>query len=114
LLELFRPHEGHLVIMGWGDVCPGPVDRYLGILADTAGEPVAAERYFDAAIALEEKIGSAPSLARTRLRYGRMLARRPSASPDRVRQLLGSAEALASELGMAGVAAQAASLTAAV
>lgn len=114
LLELFRPHEGHLVVMGWGDVCPGAVDRYLGILADAAGKPAEAERYFNAALILEEKIGSAPSLARTRLRYGRMLARRGGADGDRARRLLRSAEELAVELGMAGVAAQAASLTAAV
>jgi len=114
LLDLFTPHEGHLVVMGWGDVCPGAVDRYLGILADTAGEPARAERHFDAALALEEKIGSAPSLARTRLRYGWMLTRRAGSDGERARQLLRDAEDSARELGMAGLAAQAASLAAAV
>jgi tetratricopeptide (TPR) repeat protein len=105
LLELFRPHAGHLVVMGWGDVCPGAVDRYLAILADVCGQLDQAERLFESALALEARLGSPPSLVRTRSRFARMLLHRdgPGDRP-RARELAAAAEVAARQCGMATIA----------
>ena len=109
LLELFRPHRGHLVVMGWGDVCPGTVDRYLGALAATAGKWDEAESCFQSALATELRLGAGPSLARTRCRYGCMLvARDLPGDHARAVELLAAARAEAEALGMPKLAADAA------
>ncbi|MGH9224465.1 MAG: tetratricopeptide repeat protein, partial [Acidimicrobiales bacterium] len=115
LLELFRPHAGHLVVMGWGDVCPGAVDRYLGILATTSRRLGEAEAAFESALAIEARVGSAPSLVRTETRFGRMLITRAGPGDvGRARELLGGAQAKAERMGMVKVAAEARSLVAAL
>ncbi|MFN2608522.1 MAG: BTAD domain-containing putative transcriptional regulator [Acidimicrobiales bacterium] len=109
LFDLLLPHRGHLVVMGWGDACAGAVDRYLGTLAATAGRDGEAEPFFDAALALETATGSAPAGARTRLAWGRVLARRRGrGDADRARALLHAARDTAATAGMPSVAAEAA------
>jgi hypothetical protein len=48
-------------------------DRALGLLAATAGELDAAERHFEDAIVLEERMRAFALAARTRYSYGRVL-----------------------------------------
>ena len=58
----------------------GSVARYVGLLATTTGRWDEAEWHFDEAIALNERIGARPWLARTQDDYARMLlpATRPA------------------------------------
>jgi DNA-binding SARP family transcriptional activator len=101
LYRLLRPHHGRAVVAAWGVVCRGAFDRYLGMLASTSGEIGAAREHYEAALRLEERLRSAPSLARTRYWFGRSLL---DAGDDRDRRradgLLRMARATAESLGM--------------
>lgn len=68
-----RPYAGQLIGPG---LCPGPVDRYLGVLAATQGGWAESEAYFEGAIALETRLGLPLLRARTHLWYARMLLMR--------------------------------------
>ena len=107
LYELLRPHTGRLVVVGWGVACAGAAERYLGMLATTLGRWSEAAAYFDAALALEERIGAAPLAARTRTAYARMLLARGEAG-DRAAaaELLGAALRACERQAMEGLAAE--------
>jgi len=102
LSELLRPHAGTSVIMpdAWG--CFGSVDRVLGILATTEGRWDSAETHFEAALALDERMGARSWLARTQLGYAQMLLAR--GDRERAHDLLTEAAASARELGLTGLA----------
>jgi tetratricopeptide (TPR) repeat protein len=107
LYDLFSPHSGQLAVAGIGIACLGAVDRFLGMLAATNGDWEKAEAHYDAALALESRIESAPLLARTRTWYARMLlARHDAGDEQRARALLSTARATAESLGMAGVVSE--------
>jgi len=76
LVDLFGGHEGHLVVIGWGDVCPGAVDRYLGMLEATLGRWDNAESHYRTALALEVRAGARPLVVHTRVCYAESLRRR--------------------------------------
>ncbi len=85
-----------------GVLAVGAADRYLGILAMTAGmDHEVAETHFRDAVELEERIGSRPWLARTRYWYGRFLL--DAGDVDAATPLLEDARHDASDLGMAGL-----------
>ncbi len=73
LYDAFLPRAGSLVVWVWGVACAGAVDRFLGMLAATKGDAAAAASHYEAALALEESIGAAPLVARTKHWYGRLL-----------------------------------------
>ncbi len=109
LLDLFRPYSGLLVVFAGGSHCTGAVDRYLGMLATVLGRFPEAESWFESAVALEERAGSPPLLARTRYWYGRMLtstSTNGSADYRRGSDLLAASLRTAEALGMAGLANQ--------
>jgi class 3 adenylate cyclase len=85
----------------------GPADRYLGLLATLLERWDDAERHFQDAMAMCEKMPSPPYLAQTQYDYARMLLR-CGGSGDRPRalQLLGRAGQAAQRIGMAGLAQQ--------
>ncbi len=66
LYELCLPFEGRHVVFtplpGYG----GAMDHILGSLANVRGDRPTARRHYDAAVAMEEKIGAAPFAARSR------------------------------------------------
>ena len=72
---------GHLV------ACYGATDRYLGMNAAVLGDWERAEEHFEAALALNTRLGARTWLAHTSYEYGRMLLarrreRRPPARAD--------------------------------
>jgi tetratricopeptide (TPR) repeat protein len=79
----------------------GSVCRYLGLLAQLLERPNDAERHFEAALAMNAKLGALPWLARTQEDYAEMLlARDRPRDPERAHELLTAARATYRELGM--------------
>lgn len=90
-----------------GTVAVGAADRYLGMLAATLERQGDAQRHYEAAIQLEERLGARPWLARTRTWYARMLLERGApGDAEHARALLEAALADAHGLGMVGVVAE--------
>jgi hypothetical protein len=87
----------------------GTVDRYLGILDAMLGRHDDAARWFESALTQERAVGARPSVARTSYWF----AWSSLADGNRVRagELLESCLAIATELGMAKLVAQAHGLT---
>jgi DNA-binding CsgD family transcriptional regulator len=98
------PYSGKNIQIGHLVTCQGSADRYLGMLAATLGEWSRAEEHFEAALALNERLGARTWFAHTMVEYARMLLAR-SAGTDRARAaaLLGDAVQLAEECGLAFV-----------
>ena len=76
----------------------GSVSRHLGLLAWTLGRADDAEAHFEAALAMNERMGAEPWLARTRAEYARMLAARGDHA--RARELSDAARAGFQALGI--------------
>lgn len=100
LYALALPFENMLVAPFIATTCFGATARALGILAHVFGDYARSERHFKHAIAVEREL-SAPLLAETLLRYGRMLLdRRETGDADRASSVLKRALAIAEEFGM--------------
>ena len=79
----------------------GSVSRYLGLLATALERWDDAAGHFEEALALNERMGARPWLARTEDDYARMLLVRGRPGDDeRARELRDQALATFSELGM--------------
>jgi tetratricopeptide (TPR) repeat protein len=65
MYALLLPNSGQFVVAGWGVVCSGSVDRFLGILANTLGNPDLAVKHFDRAIEQEQDLQGSALLANT-------------------------------------------------
>jgi hypothetical protein len=106
LTTALAPYTGQLIVVGTGFGCLGAADRYLGMLAAADGQRGDAEagRLFEAALALEQSVGSAPLTGRTRVAHARALLRSGDADhARRATQLLDGAAHTAERLGMAGL-----------
>jgi DNA-binding SARP family transcriptional activator len=66
LTEQLMPWTGMLVFAPKAAACLGAADRFLGMLAATLGQREQARERFEAAVALEARLGPSPLLARTR------------------------------------------------
>jgi len=75
LLERHSPYADH-VADAYPEISTGSVSRYLGLLATTLSRWEVAERHFEDALAMNERIGTRPWLAHTQEDYGRMLLER--------------------------------------
>jgi tetratricopeptide (TPR) repeat protein len=82
-------------------------DRILGVLAATTGDLTRATAHFEAALVLERRVAAKPLECRTRFCYGKVLA---LAGADGAGEMLTTGAALADELGMVKVAADARAL----
>jgi tetratricopeptide (TPR) repeat protein len=92
-----------------GEGIRGSVARYLGILATMTKSWPEAELHFDAALAMNERMGARPWLAHTQGDYARMLiARDEPGDRGRALRLAGRALEAYRSLGMDSFAAQAA------
>ena len=80
LYQLLEPYSGQFVVAGWGIVCSGPVDHFLGILAGTLGRPDLAVKHFEAAIEQESALHASALLAVTFYWRARTQLLRPQAS----------------------------------
>ena len=79
----------------------GSVSRYLGLLATAMADWPTAQSHFEAALAMNERMGARPWLAHTQRDYARMLLERAEAGDrERATDLLESATAIYGELGM--------------
>ena len=79
-------------VANYPEAIRGSVSRYLGILATTTKHWPDAERHFDDALAMNEKMGALPWVAHTRVDYAAMLiARGDAAEREHARQLLDEA-----------------------
>ena len=81
----------------------GSIARPLGLLAATLGRVEDAARHFDAALAINRRMGMRPLIAVTLLDYARFLARQGESRVDRAYELAEEARAIASELGWTGL-----------
>ena len=101
LHELLLPYDGLTIVAGRAAACYGPVSRVLGLLARTAGRFDAAERHFEEALALSERMGDRPMRASCQFELGRLLLDR--GDRGRALELLGEAVEGAQEIGMVGL-----------
>jgi DNA-binding SARP family transcriptional activator len=84
-----------------GEGIRGAVSRYLGLLATTTARRAEGERHFEAALAMNARMGARPWLARTQEDYASMLlARDGRGDRERARELRDAALAAYRELGM--------------
>jgi DNA-binding CsgD family transcriptional regulator len=101
LYRLLLPYAQHNIVAGGGVACYGAGSRYLGLLAATMGQWVEADRHFEAALALNARMGARPWLAHTRYDFATMLlARGQPGDRERAVALLDEALASARALGM--------------
>ncbi|MGD2077038.1 MAG: hypothetical protein PVH18_01545, partial [Chloroflexota bacterium] len=106
LYELLRPYDGRNIVIGFYSGSLGATARYLALLALTMSDWQTAERHFEDALAMNERMGGWPWLAHTQYEYGRMLlACGGSQDRDRAQTLLSAALETATDLGMAGLIA---------
>jgi len=76
LFRLLLPWAGRNIVMGGGTECWGSSDRFLGLLAATAGHWIDAERHFAEALAMNERVEALAPLAHTHHDFADMLLRR--------------------------------------
>jgi DNA-binding SARP family transcriptional activator/tetratricopeptide (TPR) repeat protein len=108
LYELLHPYAGRNVVVGRAATCNGAASRLLGILAAAMRSWELAEGHFISALAMHERMGARPWVARTQLAYADMLlTRRRRGDKARARELLANAVATADGLGMRAVAGRA-------
>ena len=101
VIAALAPLAGRCVSLPGVAITPGAVDLYLGICAATLGDVEQAEAYYAAALALNERVRAPHYVARTKYWLARL---RGDAALAR------EARALAEELGVPVLAAQAAAL----
>jgi hypothetical protein len=89
LYDLCLPFEGRHVVMTPFPGYDGAMDRLLGALASVRGDHALARRHYDAAIAMEERLGATAFVARSRAERDalapastRAAAPAPTARPD--------------------------------
>lgn len=107
LYRKLTPLAGRPLLVGHLVACFGSTDRYLGKLAAAFDDRALAARHYEAALALDRRMGAPLWLAHTRYEYALLLRR--SADPDeraRANELLSLAARSASTLGMRSLAAK--------
>jgi tetratricopeptide (TPR) repeat protein len=100
LYGLLLPYADR-VAMSYPEVSLGSVSRFLGILACTTDHYHQAAGHFEDAVAMNERIGARPWLARTQDDYGHLLLRRGEpGDTERAESLLDGARRAYRELGI--------------
>lgn len=103
LYELLLPYEDRNSVSA-PDACFGSISRNLGILAVAVRRWGEAERYFEAALAMNERMGAWPWVAHTQHDRARMLAARGNPGDrERAVEVLEAALATCREVGMAAL-----------
>jgi predicted ATPase/DNA-binding SARP family transcriptional activator len=110
LYELLLPY-GDRVAVAYPEISTGAVSRYLGILAETLQRRDDACGHYEAAIAMNERIGARPWLAHAQHDLAAMLlASGGPGDAEKARSLLAQAISTYRELGMEAYAASALAL----
>ncbi|HSJ28423.1 MAG TPA: AAA family ATPase [Acidimicrobiia bacterium] len=103
LIEPYAQRNG----FGHPQFCTGSMMRSLGLLAAALGRIDDAERHFEEAIEINDRMGARPWAAHTRYDLARLLTGRDAPGDrERARELEAVAEATAAELGMVALAAR--------
>ncbi|MGZ8666881.1 MAG: ATP-binding protein [Solirubrobacterales bacterium] len=98
------PGVGGIVVGGAGAAYLGPVSHHLGVLASLGGRAADAVEQLTEAVAVNERAGALPWLARSRFELARALAARGERDDsERAGALLADASRTAEELGMASL-----------
>ncbi len=106
LLDRLSPYADQVAV-AYPEISMGSVSRYLGLLATTLSRWEVAERHFEDALAMNERIGARPWLAHTQEDYGRMLLERGrECDRERASELLDLALRFYDALGMESSAAR--------
>ena len=101
LYEELAPYDGINVIAGRAAASNGPVARELALLAETMGRVDDAQRHYDDALKMTERMGDRPFGAKTRFELARLLLKRDGEGDrDRALDLLRDAVETAQEIGM--------------
>jgi DNA-binding CsgD family transcriptional regulator/tetratricopeptide (TPR) repeat protein len=95
------PNAGSIVTVGHGVACYGSADRYLGIVAATAGEREIARGHLEVALEVERSMGAWTWLAHSQYALGKLLVEAGGDDRVRGRELLQEAGALAERIGLA-------------
>ncbi|WP_290650733.1 BREX system ATP-binding domain-containing protein [Aquisalimonas sp.] len=106
IYDQLQPYRARVLFAGASVACLGAGAHYLGLLAHCLGQRRDAVAHFEAAMALNERMGAWPWLARTREAYGRLLLEGGPGNAIRARPPLQRALATACELGMSGLEAR--------
>jgi hypothetical protein len=98
LYRLLAPY-GDRIAIAYPEIATGPVARYLGLLATATARWNEAERHFEKALELSERIGAQVWLAHDRRNYARLLqARDAPGDSSRAERLLDESRATYLEL----------------
>jgi hypothetical protein len=98
LYDLLLPDAERNLVIGFANVSEGSAHHYLGLLAATQGRDDEAAWHFEAALAMNARMGARPALAHTQREYATLLLRRNDLA--RATDLLALATATYAELGM--------------
>jgi len=98
LYDMLLPRRSDVIVLTDGVVCWGAMSRILGPLAHALGKDDAALDHFEHAMAVHERLGARPFLARDRLACAVLLAERGDVR--RAATLERTGRALAESLGM--------------
>jgi DNA-binding CsgD family transcriptional regulator/tetratricopeptide (TPR) repeat protein len=108
LLERMAPYAGRLLVDGTLAICSGPMSLYLGQLATVLSRWDDAERYFDQALEISQRLHLGPFVIRSLLARGDLFARRDRQGDRRMaRDLARRATDAAVAAGMSGLERQA-------
>jgi DNA-binding CsgD family transcriptional regulator len=105
LYEVLLPFAGRVIVIDRAVLCLGSVSRALGLLATVVGDREAAREHLRFALEKHEAMGARPLAARTRVEFVHLL-RDDEAAAAEADELLRSAAAAATELGMAQLQSQ--------
>jgi class 3 adenylate cyclase len=84
--EKLLPYEGLVIVVARAAACNGPIDRVLGLLAQTMGRLDDAERHLGNAVEIATRMGDRPGMALCGLALAEVLLERDR-DDDRVRAL---------------------------
>lgn len=101
LYQCLLPYDGYTILIGPTAACYGAASRYLGMLAATMCRWDESQRHFEAALAMNARMGAKPWLAHTQHEYATMLlARNQPGDREHALALLDEALCTSRALGM--------------
>ena len=100
IYEQLLPYEGLVIVVARAAGCNGPVDRVLGLLAQTIGRTDDAERHLSNAVEIATRMGDRPGMALCGLGLAEMLlARDQSNDRELAQEMLSTVLGTAREMG---------------
>ncbi len=106
--ELLLPYEGHVIVVARAAACNGPVDRVLGLLAQTMGRLDDAERHLGNAVEIATRMNDRPGMALSGLGLAKVLLQRDRADDRELAlELLSTVLSTAREMGARWIADEA-------